>query len=562
MKGKLLIYQVFPRWFGNTTNVNKENGTIEENGVGKFSSFTTKALSEIRKMGFSHIWYTGVIEHATKTDYSGFGIKKDHPDVVKGNAGSPYAIKDYYDVDPDLADSVEFRMEEFEDLVERSHKQDLKVIVDFVANHVARQYFSDAKRRKVDNLGEKDDTSRAFAPDNNFYYTPNQELYLDFAADKGENAYHEFPAKATGNDRFDNTPNFYDWYETVKLNYGVDYANGRNKYFIPEPDTWYKMKDILLFWASKGVDGFRCDMAEMVPVEFWNWVIPKIKSKYKSITFIAEVYNPNEYASYIQAGFDYLYDKVGLYDSLKNIITGNRPSSDITGCWQSLGDLQPHMLNFLENHDEQRIASDFFAKDPFKAIPGLIVSATMNTCPFMVYSGQELGEKGMDKEGFSGIDGRTTIFDYWSVDSIRNWYNDGKFGLSNLTEDQKNLRKIYTKILSLCSSEQAISDGKFFDVMYVNYDNPDFDPTKQYAFFRGYKKDLLLIVANFDDKAVNININIPEAVYDYLNIDASKFRSAKDLLSNKKQSLKSGLSSSFETKLEAYSGRIFKFVVE
>ena len=514
-------------------------------------------------MGFSHIWYTGVLKHATKTDYSAYGIRKNHPDIVKGNAGSPYAVSDYYDVDPDLANSIEDRMYEFEDLVERTHKAGLSVIIDFIPNHVAREYHSDAKPRRIEDLGANDDTSRLFSPDNNFYYIPDQELELDFTVQQGDNAYHEYPAKATGNDRFDNHPGFYDWYETVKLNFGVDYQNDHTKYFTPIPDTWYKMRDILIFWASKGVDGFRCDMAEMVPVEFWNWVIPRIKTRYKSVIFIAEVYNPNEYKNYIQAGrFDFLYDKVGLYDTLRAIISGHRPSSDITACWQSLGELQPQMLNFLENHDEQRIASDFFASDPFKAIPGLIVSTTMNTNPFMIYCGQELGEKGMDKEGFSGFDGRTTIYDYWSVSSVRNWYNDGKFGLANLTEEEIDLRKLYQKILLLSVSEPAITDGKFYDIMYVNYENPKFDPTKQYAFLRAYKKDLLLILVNFDNNDIDIEINIPDNAYEYLSIDGSKFRYAKDLITGKKVVLRSGLRNSFACKIEKHNGKIFKLYVE
>lgn len=75
-------------------------------------------------------------------------------------------------------------------------------------------------------------------------------------------AYKEYPAKATGNNRFDAYPNINDWYETVKLNYGIDYQNGNTPHFNPIPDTWTKMLDILLFWAGKNIDGFRCDMAE------------------------------------------------------------------------------------------------------------------------------------------------------------------------------------------------------------------------------------------------------------------------------------------------------------
>ena len=307
---KMIIYQVFPRWFGNQNASLTHNGSLAENGVGKFSDFTPLALSRIKELGVTHIWYTGIIEHATQTDYTAYQIPKDHSAVVKGKAGSPYAIKDYYDVDPDLADDVNQRIAEFEALVDRTHQAGMKVIIDFVPNHVARQYHSYARYLYIEDLGQNDDTTKAFDPNNNFYYIPGQPLTLPFTESDGDVEYSEFPAKATGNDRFNAFPTQNDWYETVKLNYGVDYVNGHTCYFDPIPNTWHKMLDILRFWASKGIDGFRCDMAEMVPVEFWNWAIPLIKQDYPVI-FIAEVYNPAKYRSYIFKGqFDYLYDKL------------------------------------------------------------------------------------------------------------------------------------------------------------------------------------------------------------------------------------------------------------
>lgn len=562
MKEKVFIYQVLPRLFGNNKADNKENGTLEENGVGKFSSFDNKALREIKHMGFTHIWYTGVLEHASKTDYSAFGIPCDNPDVIKGNAGSPYAIRDYYDVSPDLADVVENRMGEFEALLERTHKNGMKVIIDFVPNHVARQYHSDAKPKKVKDFGQDDNMSASFDPDNNFYYIPNRKLEPDFLC--GQNStYEEFPAKVTGNDCFSNRPGVNDWYETVKLNYGVDYLNGGVNCFTPVPDTWLKMRDILLFWTAKGVDGFRCDMAEMVPVEFWNWVIPKIKAKNRNLLFIAEVYNPAQYHDYVHWGlFDYLYDKVDLYDTLRDVICGYRPASDITFCWQRIDGLQTKMLNFLENHDEQRIASDFFAGDPFVALPAMVVAATMNTNPVMIYFGQELGERGMDKEGFSGLDGRTTIFDYWSVDTIRNWRNGGAFGNSELTAEQIKLRKFYTQLIKVAKEEESICSGKFFDLMYANYENPEFDSTKQYAFLRSGKKEFVLVISNFDTNDVNISVQIPVEAFDYMGISPKKIKGAKELLSNRSFALNSEWDKALYMNIKAYSGKIIKFYID
>ena len=561
-QNKVIIYQVMPRLFGNQNKTCKVRGTLKENGVGKFADFTSKVLREIRLLGCNYIWYTGVIEHATQTDYSKYGIEKDNVYVVKGAAGSPYAIKDYYDIAPDLAVNVPDRMREFEDLVSRTHDAGLKVIIDFVPNHVARRYHSDAKPDGVSDLGENDDTQVHFKPNNNFYYIPRQELSAQFYLGEGQNAYVEYPAKATGNDCFGAYPNRNDWYETVKLNYGVDYMHGRKKYFDPIPNTWNKMLDILLFWCSKKIDGFRCDMAEMVPVEFWGWGIPQVKVKYPDVKFIAEIYNPHEYRYYIFDGkFDYLYDKVGLYDLLRSIICGHASASQITRCWQSLDGINTHMLNFLENHDEQRIASSQFAQDPFRAFPALVVASMMNVNPMMIYFGQELGEPGADAEGFSGHDGRTTIFDYWSIESVRNWYNGGNCNTALLTKEQKELRALYKKVLTLCNKESAISSGTFFDLMYVNLDNPAFNANRQYAFLRKYGQEMLIIVSNFDEFDVSVGIRIPQHAFDVMKIPQGEWK-CTDLLSKETLLYNISPDSLFTTSIKAHGAVIWKVVFD
>ena len=557
---KTIIYQVLPRLFGNTNATNKPNGTITENGSGKMDAFSKKALKEIKKMGYTHIWYTGLIEHATKTDYSTERIAKDHPAVVKGVAGSPYAIKDYYDIDPDLATLVSQRMQEFESLVKRTHEAGLKLIIDFIPNHVARQYQSDAKPKGVVDLGEKDNQHTTFDVNNNFYYIPGQEFVADLnlTDNKGIN-YTESPAKATGNDRFDAHPGVNDWYETIKLNYGIDYLGGHHNHFDPAPDTWHKMLQILLFWASKKIDAFRCDMAEMVPVEFWGWAIPQVKKKYKNIDFIAEIYNPNAYRTYIFDGkFDYLYDKVGLYDTLRAVVRGEESAAAITHCWQSLDDIRDKMLYFLENHDEQRIASDFFAGNPKKAFPAMIVAASLYSNPLMVYFGQELGEKGMDAEGFSGKDGRTSIFDYWSVESLRNWYNNGLFGVKNLTKEQTEIRSFYNKLLNLCNEEKAISKGISYDLMYANYNNPNFNPGKQFAFMRQSGKEVILIIANFEDHDVNTSVFLPAHAFEFMKIKPGK-TIATNLFSGKKPVLNLNPDTCIDCKVPANHGVMLKF---
>lgn len=559
MSQKIIIYQVFTRLFGNKNANLQANGSIQENGCGKMADFTAKALDEIKRLGATHIWYTGIIEHATQTDYSAYGIQQDHPAVVKGKAGSPYAIKDYYDIDPDLAVKVEHRMKEFENLVNRTHKAGLKLIIDFVPNHVARQYHSDQEPDNIEDLGAGDKTKRGFDPQNNFYYIPEEPLHLDNLHVSPKD-YLENPAKATGNDVFSAWPGQNDWYETIKLNYGIDYCNGRACCFDPIPDTWKKMLDILCFWAAKGIDGFRCDMAEMVPVEFWGWAIPQVKALHPSIIFIAEVYNPAEYRNYIyKGGFDYLYDKVGLYDTLRAVSCGYTSAGNITSCWQQVNDIQDHMLNFLENHDEQRIASDFFANDARKGKAPLLVSACMRNNPMMIYFGQEFGEKGMDHEGFSGRDGRTTIFDYWSVDTIRRWRKGG-LSMKYMTAEEKELHDFYQQILTLCNKEKALSEGDFYDLMYVQAPH-HFDVYNCYTFLRRYKNTLLLVVANFSEAEQELKVNIPAHVFDFYNLSPTENCAAKELIKGERTSFNFIPDSFIPVHVSSWSGSIWKLTL-
>ena len=545
---KLIIYQVFTRLYGNRNTTRKEYGTIEENGCGKLNDFTPTTLKHIREMGVSHIWYTGVIRHATMTDYSAYGIPRQHPAVVKGRAGSPYAITDYYDIDPDLATDVSQRMQEFEALVERTHQAGMKVIIDFVPNHVARQYHSICKPEGVKDLGEEDNPQNGFDPQNNFYYCPGQRFTPYFDLYHGETEpYFEEPAKATGNDCFHNAPGMNDWYETVKLNYGLDYYAGRVGHFSPIPNTWDKMTDILLFWASKGIDGFRCDMAEMVPAAFWHWATDKVKFRYPKMLFIGEVYNPAEYRNYLAAGFDYLYDKVGMYDTLREVICGGQSTHAITGAWQQTDDIRDHMLYFLENHDEQRVASGFFAGTGSKGIPGLVVSALLQQNPLMIYAGQEYGERGMDKEGFSGHDGRTTIFDYWSVDTLV------RAATRKLTAEEKALKKIYNKVCQIAVTEKAAVDGACFDLMYVNG-----HLHRQYAFIRKAGSEMLLVVANFDELPVRIDVTIPAHAFDFLKIK-EKNATTIELLSDKKGKITLKRDGAIPLELEPLGAVVLKF---
>ena len=499
---KTIVYQMFPRLWGNRVTDPVPDGSLAENGCGKFSSIDDKTLIWLKeKLRVTHVWYTGVIRHATTEVFP--GCLSSAQAIVKGKAGSPYAITDYFDVNPYLADNPKNRIFEFESLLKRTHTAGLKAVIDFVPNHVSRDYgkVGQIHRPSSGVLGENDDRTFHWRPGNDFYYYPGQALVLP---DNGQ--YYENPAKASGN-RFSPAPEKNDWYETIRLNY-CDFHT----------PTWDRMLEIVRYWCLKGVDGFRCDMVEMVPWQFMKWLITGIKAEFPDVIFIAEVYQKDLYRLYIEeVGFDLLYDKSGLYDTLRAIIEGNGPAKGITWNWQFLGDLQPRMLNFLENHDEQRFASDFFGKNPLKAAAPLCAGLLLNDAPFMIYSGQEIGESGMEKEGFSGLDGRTTIFDWWSVASLRRLYSyihEGK----GLTLEEKNVLGMYEGLLALAGDPQIEGSGTY-DLGYCQTRDNGFDPDRHFAFLRGGNGKARLFVCDFSDEDASMDILIPAEALAYLGIN-------------------------------------------
>ncbi|WP_426091389.1 alpha-amylase family protein [Flavobacterium sp. DSR3-2] len=520
---KEVVYQVFTRLFGNKNTNNKPWGTIEENGVGKFNDFTNTALKEIKDLGVTYIWYTGVPHHALIRDYSAIGISNDDPEVIKGRAGSPYAVKDYYNVNPDLAINPANRLQEFEALIARTHKAGLKVIIDIVPNHIARKYEGKSNPVGVSDFGANDDTTVEYKRDNNFYYIPNTRFEIP-DTDKPLNGeknplidgkFEESPAKWTGNGSRMAKPDRNDWYETVKINYGIrpdgskdfpelpagfdtksyqehfDFWNGKDV-----PNSWDKFKDIALYWTAKGVDGFRFDMAEMVPYEFWSYMNSAIKVNNPDAFLLAEVYNPKEYRNYIHLGkMDYLYDKVETYDKLKDIIQGRALPDGLSDIQNGMADIEHHMLHFLDNHDEQRLASPEFAGTPQKGKPLMVVSTTISTSPTMVYFGQEVGEAGNENAGF-GTHSRTSIFDYIGVPNHQRWMNGGKFDGGKLTQDEKELRDFYKKLLNFSLNSSALM-GKFQEIQTVNRQTTRGYDSGIYAFTRWSDTQKLIVVTNF-----------------------------------------------------------------
>jgi len=562
MKKKQVVYQVFTRLFGNTNTINKPWGTLEENGVGKFNDFTEKALSEIKDLGVTHIWYTGVPHHDVITDYTAYGISNDDPDIVKGRAGSPYAVKDYYNVNPDLAVNVEQRLQEFEALIERTHKVGLKLIIDIVPNHVARNYQSLTNPENTTDFGAEDDSSVIYHVDNNFYYNPGESFqvpewkngYQPLGGNNhplADGKFQEVPAKWTGNGSRKSQPDMHDWYETVKVNYGVDPDGKKDFNELPDgfdnedfkahfefwqdkkvPSSWVKFKDIALYWTDKGVDGFRFDMAEMVPVEFWSYMNSHIKMKNPNSFLLAEVYQPHLYRDYIKKGkMDYLYDKVQLYDTLKHVMQGQGKTDNIPPILDELSDIEHHMLHFLENHDEQRIASPDFAGNALKGKPAMVVSATSTTAPTMIYFAQEFGEPGAEDLGF-GDPTRTSIFDYGSVPSLVRWVNNKKFDGGQSTEDEVNLRDFYKRLLNFTIQSDALM-GDYQDIHLYNQQNTEWYNDKVLSFARWSDNEQLIIVSNFNaDNTYGFELQIPEDLVKKLKLQDGDYVLEDQLYNN------------------------------
>lgn len=482
MASKPIIYQVLPRLFGNLTTPLIKGGGYTVNGSGKFDHFTDEVLTQLKELGISHIWFTGVIRHATTTSFEEYGLPSNHPQIVKGEAGSPYAITDYYDISPELATNPNNRMEEFRSLLSRVERQGIKSLIDFVPNHLSREYKSVAIPR-----GEVD-------------FDANDYLYIDgtkfTSPSKREAAYPytEEPARVTGNDCFSPSPLESDWYDTVKLNYN-------------HKALWHKMKQILRYWIDMGVSGFRCDMVRMVPEEFWAWLIGSIKEESPETLFIGELYEPERYYNYLEiCKFDYLYNKVGLYDTLVGVTKGELPTKTITNHWLSLGEVENRMLNFIENHDEVRAASSCFANDPYRALAPLTLSLFLNRAPFLLYFGQELGERGEENC-------RSSIFEYGAIPTIREWL---------VTQKEPLIRELYSILFNMASREPAIVEGMRYDLHYANQMNSSYNYYSNFSFARKEDNSLILFYIDFANLNGNASLILPEEMFDYFGISSGQ----------------------------------------
>jgi glycosidase len=512
---KIRIYQMLPRLFGNTNETRKENGFLEDNGVGKFADLDGKAIEELKKLGATHIWLTGVFQQATSTDYQEIGEPADDPDLLKGLAGSPYAIRDYFDVSPDYAVDPSKRLEEFKQTVDRLHDAGLKVLIDFVPNHVARSYSSTVRPELT--FGATDNRSVFFSPENNFFWLePGKDgppLRLPTVDQQGNiisptSKVAKTPSdglfkpelehgRVTGDNVASWMPGQGNWYETVKLNYGFDFTDkskATREYphgdhpDKPIPDTWEKMDSIVAYWQDLGVDGFRVDMAHMVPPEFWHWMIARARERNPEVFFVAEAYDTdpakvpggdpliasigggNIMFDLLAAGFDATYDDA-TYDTIKEIYDEDRWANDIDAMAEREL-IFDNSLRYAENHDEVRLSApkQWGGVGMQVGRPVSAILFGLSRGPVMLYHGQEVGEPALGREGFGGDDSRTTIFDYWSMPEFTKWVNDKKFDGGRLSDDQKDLRAFYSRLLALVD-EPAFRNGDYIALNPANIEN-------------------------------------------------------------------------------------------
>ena len=620
---RVRIYQLFVRLFGNTNETRKQNGTLAENGVGKFADINDAALTSIREMGFTHVWLTGVLQQATATDYSDLGQPADDTDLLKGLAGSPYAIKDYFDVCPDYAIDPAKRLQEFKELVERLHAHGLKAIIDLVANHVARSYGScikgDCDFGACGRAGDGDDTTKFFDPHNNFFYLqpdangPPLRLptFRDGVAlsptcravaavcdrrNPDADGGHRPPlqqcdglfagettfGRVTGNNCVTWAPQLHDWYETIKLNYGFDFTDPSKSIREypnawspdnPVPDTWKKIDQVIEYWQSLGVDGFRCDMAHMVPPEMWARTIAEARGRQPNVFFMGEAYNDdpakvpgsdpvisqlnhgqgNVLFDLLNAGFNSVYD-APVYRALKRIYDGAGWANDID---REITDafICHNSVRYAENHDEVRLAAHSewggVGLDVGRPVSAILYGLSRGA--IMLYNGQEVGEPGTGAEGFGGDDARTSIFDYWSMPEFVKWVNDHRCDGGRLSPGQKSLRQFYSRLVNLVG-EPAFADGNFFPLNPANRENPSFgrlpgEPCSGHWLYAFLRYDPLsgqrfLVIANLHPVETfrELRIQLPDDALRFLDLDPKSSVSLRDRLSDEPQEIRAAAS--------------------
>ena len=413
---KQIIYQALPRLWGK----------------GHFSDWTGKAFSYLKALGVDYLWLTGVPRHESGTPFT------------KGCPGSPYAIIDWYDVNPYLADNEDKRMHEFELLIKRAHLAGIKIMIDYIPNHVGRSYAGD------------------------------------------------LPC-------FDHCDG--DWTDTRKVNWN-------------DPSTVDKMVDILCFWANKGIDGFRCDMVELVSAEALGEVVRRTRSAFPGLVFVAETYIKENYRRYLStSSIDILYDKSGSYDILRAISNGNCSATALTSNWQWQAEIQGAMLNFLENHDEQRLASRFWNNGRRYPWAELAFSVLFNEASFMLYYGQEWMDDAAETDN-----GRTSIYDFTSPSGVRRAAHFARTGKAIKLNDAADTDSLdcYRRYLELMQTAASplMRQGSNWDLCYLQNDCK-WNRDNMFAFARYDGHGAAVVICNFSDSDTELSVRLPEELLKY-----------------------------------------------
>ena len=544
---RTVIYQLFVRHFSNFRRGGIPNGTRAQNGCGTFAGVNDAALEQLAQMGITHLWLTGVLRHATQTAHPGFPA---HPAcVVKGIAGSPYAVVDYFDVDPDLAEKPQQRMEEFRALLERVRRFGMVPVLDFVPNHVSRCYASPGHSELEPGMWDRKDVF--FARDNAFYYLdPPPDGDRRVVLPQGEFEAERGCGRVTGNNAATWRPSVFDWYETVKLNYGCDYRHGAAEAeSLPGvlsdidavPRTWRILDHVLAWWQELGAGGFRCDMAHMIPLPFWRWEIARARLRDEAVFFMAEAYDDpmklmpgNPLQDLLNAGFNGVYD-APAYRALRDLYEGGAWANDLDAFHRPENPLFTGGVRFVENHDEPRLASPLFWGGCGASVARAVMVAQYTTScgPALFYNGQETLERAEGPGGFGGDNGRTSIFDYTSLPRLQRWTCDGKYDGSELNAGEKEYRAYCADLLRLLQ-HPALAAGTFYGLNWSNHATPNYGSDgaettsghRLYAFLRhnAQARRTLLIVCNFSPvQAADTTVHIPRNACEWARKTAPNF---------------------------------------
>ncbi len=484
-------------------------GAHEEN-TGKLSYLTIEVLKEIKELGVDYIWIAGILENANP--------KIVDPDVVKGDAGSFYAIYDNWDISSQVGN-----LDEFDALIERAHSIGLRVLIDFIPNHTARVHKTDVVCKEEIDFGKGENPNENFSLDNNFYYLGSNSTFVPPKTSlPGVDGFFdmdifmpgiqfESPARVTGNNVLSALPQYHDWYETVKLNYGLNlFSDG--KPFIGASKTWKQMLDVAIYWLNKGVDGFRVDVTHGVAVEFWYYFINEVRKVQPNAFFVAEAFEEDPIKStgfslekLFDAGFDSVLNGP-MYWNLRRqaLLSQNMNSSTYyhsPGSRKSILDNGYSFTHYMGNHDEVRLASSFFAPSLESRVDrawlGLAYSIYAALLPgnFLIHGGDEFQEEASLPGVFGGYDGRTSIFDFVYQPQTRTWlYEERPHWMINFREMYRRLFSLKKRIPF--NIKHSTSNPTFIDLMKIN-DSKNISKWVS-AYVRFFNNERYLVVMNAD----------------------------------------------------------------